>query len=156
MRDLFLNVPDAYTKVSPGFVETLIQSRRAELFTGLMRMHYATGELLVFSFLDGNQQKLYRCLERGMEAIPRTSWQSAMDLKDASVSFMPLTIESIRLMQVAHDAPVNRRDTQTLSAQQLAQQVPEWAGSTQPSILHLHSNGFDRVYLILGRSNPVI
>lgn len=156
MRDLFLNAPDAYTKVSPGFVETLIQSRRAELFTGLMRMHYPTGELLVFTFLEGIQQKLYRSLEKNMEAISRTSWQAAMDLPDASVSLIPLTVESMRLMQVAHDAPVNRLETQTLAVQQLALSVRDWSKSAEPSVLYLHSDAFDRIYLILGGSNPVI
>ena len=156
MRDLFLNIPDEYTKVSPGFVDTLIQSRRAELFTGLMRMHYPAGELLVFTFLDGSQQKLYRGLEKSMQAIPRTSWQAAMDLPDACVSFIPLTIESMRLMQVVHDAPIRKAEAQSMAAQQLAHQVQEWSGASEPSILHLHSSVFDRIYLVLGRSNRVI
>lgn len=156
MRDLFLNAPDAYTNVSPGFVETLIQSRREELFTGLMRMRYPTGELLVFTFQDGTQQKLYRCTEKNMEAISRTSWQAAMDLPDASVALIPLAVEAMRLMQVAHDAPVDRLETQAATVQQLTSSVLEWSKSAEPSVLYLHSNPFDRVYLILGGSNPVI
>lgn len=156
MRDLFLNVPDAYTHVSPGFVETLIQSQRTELFTGLMRMHYPTGELLLFTFLDGTQQKLYRSLENGMEAVSRMSWQVAMDIPDASVSFIPLTVESIRLMQVAHDAPVTRVETQTLTVPELSQHVLEWSNSAEPSIVLIHADQSDRVYLILGDSNPVV
>lgn len=156
MRDLFLNLPDEYTNVSPGFVETLIQSRRAELFTGLMRMRYATGELLVFTFLDGIQQKLYRCLEKGTEAVLRVSWQAVMDHPDASVSFMPLTIESMRLMQVAYDAPIAGVETQNLTTPQLSERVRDWSNNNAPSILHIHTTSFDRVYLLLGASNPAI
>lgn len=156
MRDLLLRAPDRYSKVSPGFVETLIQARREELFTGLMRMSYPTGEVLVFTFLDGIPLKLYRSSEKGMDAISRTSWQVAMDLPDASVSFMPLTVESMRLMQVAHDAVITRVETQTLSVQQLAQQVLDWSQATEASVLHLQAATIDRIYLILGQSNPVI
>jgi hypothetical protein len=156
MPDFLSNVPAAYAHVSPGFVETLLQSRRAELFTGLMGLHYSTGEILVFTFLNGNQQKLYRCLEKNMEVISRSSWQVAMDLPDASVSFMPLTVESLRLMHVAHEAPAVRIEAQALTVAQLSEKVPEWANSTEPSILHLHTKPFDRVYLVSGGSNPVI
>ena len=156
MPDFLLNVPAAYTHVSPGFVETLLQSRRAELFTGLMRMYHPTGEIFVFTFLDGIQQKLYRCLEKSMEVISRSSWQVAMDLPDASVSFMPLTVESMRLMQVGHEAPITRTELQALTVGQLSEKVLEWSNSTEASILHLHTKPFDRVYLISGVSNPVI
>lgn len=119
-------------------------------------MHHPTGEIFVFTFLDGVQQKLYRCLEKSMEVISRSSWQVAMDLPDASVSFMPLTVESMRVMHVAHEAPIVRVEAQAFTVGQLSQKVLEWSNSTEPSILHLHTQPFDRLYLISGVSNPVI
>jgi hypothetical protein len=146
----------AYENASPGFVEMLVQSRREELFTGLMRLHYASSETCVLTFLDGVQQNLYRCLEKSTEVVPRRSWSVIMDLPNASVSFMPLTIESMRLMLVAHESPIVRVEEQTPGTKGLAAHVGEWSASREPSILYIRTNSDARIYLISGISNPII
>ena len=42
MPDLSAFIPETHRDISSGYVETLIQARREELFTGLMRLSYIT------------------------------------------------------------------------------------------------------------------
>lgn len=156
MPDFLAATPEAYASVSPGFVETLIQSRRAELFTGLMRLRYPSEAVFIFSFHEGVQQKLYRCLEQSTEVIPRQSWMDSLNRANAFVSFMPMTVEGMRLMQVAFEAPVSEIRGQTLTLPQLAEQVHNWAKSREPAILQVHADQTHRIYLISGVYNPVI
>jgi hypothetical protein len=156
MVDYLANIPAAYVNVSPGFVETLIQSRREELFTGLMRLQYPSGEVLVFTFLDGLQYKLYRCLEKNTEVIARQSWQSSLDRPDASVVFVTMSVESMRVMKVVFDAPVLQLETITLSHQQLKDEVRKWAKQSSPSIVVIRMGNSLRMFLMSGISNPVI
>jgi hypothetical protein len=156
MLDFLANTSDAYVNVSPGFVETLIQSRREELFTGLMRLRYPAGEILVFTFLDGAPQTLYRCLETSTEVIPRRSWQVALDLRDASVSHISMSVESMRVLQVVLEAPVSRVEEQAFALADLLKQVDRWISSAEPSIVHIHSEQIDRLYLMSGISRPLI
>lgn len=82
MQDLFRSLPDMYVKVSHGFVETLIQTQREELFSGVMRLHYPSGELLLLTFLEGNQQNFIvvrKTTRRSSHGSPgRTPWTAQM------------------------------------------------------------------------------
>lgn len=156
MPDFLAATPEAYQNVSPGFVETLLQSRRAELFTGLMRLRFPSDAVFVFTFLDGMQQKLYRCLAESTEVIPRQSWMDALNRPDACVSFIPMTVEGIRLMRVIHEATISEIETQTLTVPQLTSQVNDWSKGHTPAIVQIRTGQAIRLYLLSGIFNPVI
>src|SRR5512141_1547380 len=108
MPDLSAFIPETHRDISSGYVETLIQTRREELFTGLMRLAYASGENLVFAFIDGVQQKLYRCAENNVSTIPRQLWFEAFNKSNLSAGFLALPVEAMRFTRVAYEAPVVR------------------------------------------------
>jgi hypothetical protein len=157
MPDFLADTADAYVNVSPGFVETLIHSRREELFTGVMRLRYPEREMFAFTFVEGVQQKLYRYFDKNTEVIQRQSWVNSLDRPDASVGFLPMSFESLRLMQVAHEAPILRVDEHIFTLPQLTEQVKTWAAATEPAVLNIRAEKqFNRIYLMSGISNPVI
>ena len=156
MQDLFRSLPDMYIKVSHGFVETLIQTQREELFSGVMRLHYPSGELLLLTFLEGNQQKLYRCQENNTEVIPRQSWSNALDRPDASVAFLKLSEEAVRFARCVCESPILQVEKATCSRQELSDKVGEWIVETSPGILHVQAEKLDKLYLVAGNSAPII
>lgn len=157
MPDFFADTSDAYTNVSPGFVETLIRSRGEELFTGLMRLRYPQHETFAFTFVEGVQQKLYRYLDKNTELVQRQSWANALDRPDASIAFLPMSFDALRLMQMVHEAPILRVDEQLLTLPQVTEQVKNWSQGTEAAILHIRAEQqINRIYLMSGISNPVV
>jgi len=157
MPDFLSAHPDSYSKVSSGFVETLLQSRRAELFTGLMRLLYPEGDVFLHTFLGGVQQKLYRCSESGTESILRPAWMNILGRENASVFFMTMSVDSLRLMQMACEVPILRTDEHILTHQQLTDLVLDWTKRPEPAIVHiLGEKRLDNLYLMSGATNPVI
>lgn len=152
MPDFSLLIPDTHVKVSSGFTDALIQSQREELLTGLMRLQYPSGENLVFTFLEGVQQKLYRCIEKNMEVIPRQSWSHVLDRPDASIAFLTLTVEGMRLMRVAYEAPIIEMERLNCRGDQLVEQTRLWASDSSAAILHVQAEMFNKIYLLAG--NP--
>src|SRR5215813_4081274 len=96
-------IPEIHQNVSLGFVEMLIQTRREELFTGLMKLSHSHNETEVFTFVDGVQQKLYHCQADGTETIQRSAWPQMLNNEGTSVGFLKLSLEAMRLMQVLYE-----------------------------------------------------
>jgi hypothetical protein len=156
MQDLFLHLSDTYIKVSHGFVETLIQTQREELFTGVMRLHYLSGETLLMTFLSGSQQNLYRCNENSTEVIPRQSWTEVLDHPDASVAFLSFPEDTLRFVRVICESPILEVEKATYSKQELSERVKNWAVTDSPVIIHVQAGDINRFYLIAGHSTPII
>lgn len=156
MPDFSSIIPDTHLRASRGFVDALIQTQREELLTGLMRLHYPSGEHLVFTFLEGVQQKLYRSLEQNMEAIPRQSWSYLLDYPDASVSLVGLPMEGMRLMRVAYEAPILDVEQLNCSRDELLEYTRLWAAGRSPAIVHVQAGTINTIYLIAGNSAPII
>lgn len=156
MPDFSALVPETYQNISSGYVETLFQARREELFTGLMRLHLPRGENLVFTFLEGMQQKLYRCLANTTEVIPRQSWFDSLDHSNASVGFLRLSVEAMRFARVAYEAPVLQVETSAFTADGLKDAAGKWAAEDDPGIVYVQGETINRFYLMAGHSSPII
>ena len=156
MPDFSSTIPDVHINVSSSFVGSLIQTQREKLFTGLMRLRYASGQNLVFSFLDGIQQKLYRSRQENVEVIPRQSWSSYMDSPDASIGFLDLPLEALRLMRVAYEAPIIAIERTNSSVKDLFNNAEKWMAEPSPSIIHIAGESVNRLYLIAGNSVPIL
>lgn len=134
----------------------LLQTRREELFTGLMRLSHLSGESLIFTFLQGMQQKLYRCLENRTEVIPRHTWFDAFNHSKASVGFLRLPVEALRFTRVAYEAPVIRMETSAFTPEGLKDVAGKWAVGPDPGIVYVQSAKVNCFYLIAGNSSPLI
>lgn len=156
MPDFSSLIPETQRDISPGYVETLIQTQREELFTGLMRLSYSSGENLIFPFLEGIQQRLYRCQNNSVQVIPRPTQLAYLDPSNAAVGLLRLPVEAMRFTRVAYEAPVVRVDTSTLTPEQLTKNAQEWAVGHDPSIVRIEAERVQKCYLIAGRATPVI
>ena len=156
MPDFADLIPASHQHVSAGFLETLIQARREELFTGLMRLGDSGGEHHIQSFLEGTQQTLYRCAEGVVEVLPKHTWQDAFSHNNATVGFLPFPIEAMRFIRVLHEAPVRHIDESTLTLEQLTEAAGKWAAEKEPGIVHVEGDKINRYYLIAGQSIPVV
>jgi hypothetical protein len=156
MPDFSSIIPHAHVRASRGFVYALIQTQREELLTGLMRLQYPSGENLVFTFLEGVQQKLYRCHEQNMEVIPRQSWSDSLDCPDASISILGLSVEGMRLLRVAYEAPILAVQQLNGNGDELLEYARLWASDRTPAIVHVQAEEISRIYLMGGGSPPVV
>ena len=156
MPDFSAFVPETHRNISSGYVETLIQARREELFTGLIRLHYPSRENLVFTFLEGIQQKLYRCMDSTVDALPRHTWFHAVDQSNSSVGFLALPVEAMHFTRIAYEAPVNRVESSLFTRDQLADAAGKWFLEGDPSIVQLHTADLNKYYLIAGHTAPII
>lgn len=156
MPDFAEIIPASYHDVSSGFLETLIQARREELFTGLMRLSHISGDNFVLSFLEGTQQKLYRCQGGVIDVLPRQMWRETFGRDGASVGFLSLPLEAMRFVRVVHEVPVRQIEEQTISTDELTDVVAKWCAAQDPGIVHIQGDQVDRYYLIAGASTPVI
>lgn len=145
----------AHQDISAGFVETLIQSRREELFTGLARLQHRAGENFVFSFIEGVQHNLYRCHENLVDVLPRHIWSDALNHQGASIGFLRLSIEGLRFARLVYAAPVLREEKATYSPEELTEAATQWSNDLDASVVHVRSETVNKYYLIAGRSNPV-
>ena len=149
-------IPEVHHKVSPGYVDILIQTRREELFTGLMQLSHPSNEDLVFSFVDGVEQKLYRYQENTTEIVPRSAWQQMLSRPETSVGLLSLSLDAMRFMRIAHEAPVVRMEEMKLNSQELVGNVSRWVLDQDPSIVHIKTDEVDRLYLFADRSSSVL
>jgi hypothetical protein len=156
MPDFSHFIPQFHQNVSPGFIETLIQTQREELFTGVMRLRHSSDELLVFTFLEGTQQKLYRCLDTTIEVIHKQTWQDALNHQSTSVGFLRLPMEAIRFVRIMYEAPIHQVEAATFSREKLADAVRNWAADGNPAIVHVQGRNLNAYYLFAGHSIPVI
>jgi hypothetical protein len=156
MPDFSAFITETHRGVSSGYVETLIQARREELFTGLVRLSYPSGENLVFTFLEGVQQKLYRCLENTVDVIPRQIWFEALNHSNASAGFLRLPVEGVRCARVICEAPVVRVESSTLTPEGLVEAARKWSVEQEPSLVHIQSEALNKYCLIAGHSVPII
>ena len=156
MPDFSHVIPESHQNVSPGLLEMLIQTRREELFTGVMRLCPASGENLIFSFLEGMQQKLYRCREEAVDIVPRQTWPAELGRDCSAVGFLSLPIEALRFMRVVHEAPVRQVEELTLTLEQLIDAAGKWAAAREPGIVHIQGDKVNRYHLVAGDSTPVI
>ena len=156
MPDFLSTIVENHQKVSPGFVETLIRIQREELFTGLMRLRYPSGEQLVLVFLNGTQQKLYHPQENSTDIVPRQTWSSYLDRADASVGSLALSAEALRFLRVAYEAPVRQRVDVNLSSSELETEATRWSQDLNPSLIHVRTDDTNRLYLIPGNVVPFL
>jgi len=156
MPDFSAFIPETHRDISSGYVETLIQARREELFTGLMRLSYSSGENLVFAFLEGVQQKLYRCLESTVDVIPRQLWFDTFNRSSTSAGFLQLPVEAMRFTRVAYEAPVVRAEKSTLTPERLIDVSRKWSVEPEPCIIHVQSEAVNKFCLIAGHSTPIV
>ncbi len=156
MPDFSAFIPETHRDISSGYVETLIQARREELFTGLMRLSQASGENLVFAFLEGVQQKLYRCLDGTVEVIPRQLWFDTVNRPSVSAGCLRLPVEAMRFTHVAYEATVVRVEKFTLAPEALIDQSRKWSVEPEPGIVHMQSSVINKFCLIAGHATPVI
>ncbi len=156
MPDFSALIPETYQNISSGYLETLIQSQREALFTGLLRLGYPSDENLVFTFLEGVQQKLYRSVENTIAVIPKQTWFDAFDHRNAAVGFLPLPVEAVRFTRVAYEAPVLRVEESTFAPEELADAAGKWSIEQDAGIVHVQGEKVNRYYLIAGHSTPII
>lgn len=156
MPDFADSIPALHQNVSSGFLETLIQARREELFTGLMCLSHFSGENFVLSFLEGTQQKLYRCQGGAIDILPRETWRETFGRDGASVGFLPLPVEAMRFMRVLYEVPVRQIEESTLTSEALTNAVGKCSAVQEPVILHIQAEHVNRYYLVAGVSTPVI
>lgn len=156
MLDFSASIPETHRDISPGYVETLIQARREELFTGLMRLSSPPDENLMFTFLEGVQQKLYRFLEHSVDVVPRKIWFDEMNHPNLSAGFLQLPIEAVRFTRIACEAPVVRVESSTSTPERLIGDARKWSLEQEPSIVHMQSSAISKYYLIAGRSTPIV
>ena len=156
MPDFTSTLPDTHFRVPQRTLRTLLEEYRQEQFTGLIRLRYPSGMDLVSTFLDGTQTGLYGCLNHKMEVIPRQSWTYAMDRPDASIAFLNLSVEAMRLARIAHEAPVLGMEQSHCTRGGLSDRVQDWAAGISPIVLFIRSERVERVYLIAGYSTPII
>jgi hypothetical protein len=149
-------IPETYWSISAGYVETLIQTQREELSTGLMRLSYPSGENLLLSFLEGIQKTLYRCLDDKVEVIPRQTWLDVLDRASISVGFLGLPAEAMRLVRLVHETPVMELEQSTLTAQELAVRAERWTAAEEPSIVYVEAQGIQRYFAVAGCSPTLI
>lgn len=148
-------IPEIQQGASPGLIDMLIQTRRSELFTGLMQFCHPSNENLVLAFVDGVANKLYRYNQNTTEIIPRSDWPKTLFSSDASVGLLPLSLEAMRVVQVAHEAPVVRVEQLNLDALDLPDHAGRWALDPEPSVVHVHADRADYFYLCGDRSSRV-
>lgn len=156
MMDFSSTIPDIHSGVSSSFVEGVIQTQRDAKFTGLLRLHYPSGENLVFAFLEGAQKKLYSSLEQSIQIIPHQFWSSYIARSEASVGLLRLSIEGLRLMRLVHEAPISQIHRMQLSAQDLVNSTEKWVKEPSPSIVHIRGESLDKFYVISGYANPIL
>lgn len=156
MPDFSAFIPETYRNISTGYVETLIQERREELFTGLMRLCFPAEDGLVFSFLEGIQQKLYRCSAQSIDTMPRHTWIEALSHPNTSVGFLKLPIEAMRFVRVAYESPVVRVESDNFQPKELNSAAGKWALDGDPGIVHVQNETLNQYYLIAGHAAPII
>lgn len=156
MPDFSKLISATHHNISSGFLETLIQTRREELFTGLMRLNYETGENFMFSFVEGIQQRLYRPHENTVDILPQRTWSNIVDHRNATVGLLHLSVEGMRFARIVHESPVLRTEKLTIESEELAEAVAKWSLDTDASVLFVQSEPVNKYYLIAGHSNPVI
>jgi len=156
MPDFSAIIPEAYQNISFGYLEVLIQDQRQELFSGLMRISYPSGENFVFMFLEGVQQNLYRCTESTTEIVNLQSWPQVLNRPSASVGFLPMSLDGLRLMRIIHEAPVSQMEQVSLSNSELVNSFKAWADSPEPSFIHIRSGAVHRLHVFVGSPNLVV
>jgi len=140
-------IPEIHHNVSPGFVDVLIRTQREELFTGLMQLRYPPNENLILAFVEGTEQQLYRCNENTTEIIPHSTWHQTMDHPEAVVGLLGLSLEAMRVIRVAHEAPVVRVEHLVLKPQELLEHAGKWSLDAEPSIIQIHGEQVEHVHL---------
>jgi hypothetical protein len=149
-------IPETHSNVSPGFVDILIRTQREELFTGLMELRQPSNETFVIIFVDGVEQKLYRCREHSTEIIQRADWSRMISHSEATVGILSLSLEALRFIQVAYEVPVTRVDQLRLKSQELLEHASRWLSDSDPSILQVRIDTVNRWYLFADRSSSVL
>jgi hypothetical protein len=121
-----------------------------------MRLRYPSGETLVLSFLEGNQQRLYRCLDSTVEIIPRTLWFDSLSYWHASAGYLRLSVEGMRFARLVYETPVVREEASDLIGEECVRALEGWIAGPEAAILHLQAEALNKYYLIPGRGSPVI
>src|SRR5260221_4878906 len=145
MLDFSAVIPETQQNLSFGYVEVLIQEHRQELFSGLMRISYPSGENFVFMFLDGVQQKLYRCFNANIEIVDRQLWSQVLNRAGASVGFLPLGVDGLRLIRVICETPIQEEQA-NLSSNELVDRVRLWANNPEPGFIYMRSENIHRIH----------
>ena len=155
MPDFSALIPETHQNISFGFMEVLIQDHRQELFSGLMRISYPSGENFVFIFLDGVQQRLYRCFEATTEIINRQVWSQVLNRPGASVGFLPLGVDGLRLIRVLCETSLQSEELGKVTAGELVEYIRVWADKPEPGFIYVGSANTHRIRVLIGKPNPI-
>jgi hypothetical protein len=156
MPDLSSLIPETHQNLSFGYVEVLLQEHRQELFSGLMRISYPSGENFVFIFLEGVQKNLYRCFQATTEVVNRQTWSDVLNRPEASVGFLPLGVDGLRIIRVVLEAPVQSMEQAALTSSELVDCLRLWAKNPEPAFVYLRSENMEHIHVLVGNPNPVI
>jgi hypothetical protein len=121
-----------------------------------MQLRYPADENLIFTFVDGVEQKLYRSHDHAAEIIPRAAWSQLISRSEASVGSLSLSLEALRFMRVVLEAPVAHMDQLRLKPQELLENINRWASDQNPSIVQVKTDNLIRWYLFVDRSSSIL
>ncbi|MEW6403199.1 MAG: hypothetical protein AB1649_15495 [Chloroflexota bacterium] len=151
MVDLFSSIPVRAEGVTGSFVQTQMQMRARDLFTGLF--HIRGERQLVLLLLHGRLISLYELVGGRWELLPQILWDETIASSGGDLRELGLPDEGLRVYRLLLEADYGEARTMpSIRAYELTPYVSNWHRGGRAGLVFLHQPDVSAVMLLPARS----
>jgi hypothetical protein len=149
LKDWFSSLPASEHKAADK-LSALIADCQRESLTGLLRFECSSGELFLWTFINGEGKSLFEYGPEKWLNVPQSQWLTKLEGCRADIRKSRIHIQGMRTCEVILAAELGQNSPMRLSGDDLLQQVQARYEQGEPGFIHLQSQGQELFGLMYG------
>jgi hypothetical protein len=149
LKDWFSSLP-AYEHNAADKLSALVADCQHESLTGLLRFEFSSGELFLWTFINGEGKSLFEYENDKWLDVPRFEWMAKLEGCQANIRKSRIRIHGMRTCQVILAVGVEQKSPMRLSGDDLLQQVQDRYKQGEPGFIYLQAQGQELFGLMYG------
>lgn len=149
LRDWFSALP-AYDQKAVSTLSALIEDCRRESMTGLMRLEYASTELFLWTFINGEGKQLFEYQNEKWLSVPGPQWMAKLAAPQADIRMSHIPVLGVRASEVLLSVDVEQKSSLRLSGTELLRQAQVWFEQPESGVIHIQAPDREVFGLIFG------
>jgi len=147
LRDWFSTLP-TYNRKAASTLSALIEACQRDSMTGLLRLEDSSGELFLWTFVNGEGKSLFEYENEKWLGVPRSQWTMKLGDSQANIRKSHMPVQGVRTCDVVLNSVIEQKSSMKLSGSELLRQVQVWYERPEPGFIHVQAENQELFGLI--------
>lgn len=149
LRSWFSSLP-AYDRKDADKLSDLIEGCEHEALTGLLRLECSSGDLYLWTFVNGEGKSLFEYENEKWLSVPKSQWMTKLEGPPANIRKVHVPVQGVRACEAILAAHVEQISSVKLSGTDLLRQAQVWFERPGPGFMYVQAEDQEFFGLIFG------